>query len=191
MAFPHLALYGIDGLHTAVDMAAIHAEFTVDDKDIAIIQEARGVCGMYMAGGMMIPKAAKNKAGAKDFIRYLASDEAAIIAAQNVNGINMLAFGKHVTDEELGFTRSNFMNDCMKISNSTSMVVASDSRNYKFSYVAGFSHGEGMRTHLLRFLNGTNTLTGRTYYQNSYKMYADKWERSVTEFKAQGGNTAN
>lgn len=163
----------------------------VEDKDIAIIQEARGMSGMYMAGGMIIPKVAKNKAGAKDFMRYLASDEAAIIAAQNVNGINMLPFGKQVTDEELGFARSDFMNDCMKISRTTSMVVSSDSQEYDFSYIAKFSIGSPMREHLLKFLNGTNTLTGKTYYQQSYESYESRWEMMVSEFKNQGGNTAN
>lgn len=163
----------------------------VTDEDIAIIQEARGMCGMFMAGGMIVPKEAKNKAGAKDFMRYLASDEAAIIAAQNVNGINMLPFGKQVTDEELGFARSEFMKDCMKISNSTSMVVSSDSQEHKFAYIAKFGAGTSMRTHLLTFLNGTNTLNGRTYYQQSYTAYESRWEMGVTAYKGQGGNTAN
>ena len=59
----------------------------VTDADIEIIKEARSTFGTYMAGGMIIPKAASNKEGAKDFIRYLASDEAAIIASKNVSNL--------------------------------------------------------------------------------------------------------
>ena len=165
---------------------------TVEDADIEIIKEARSVCGAYMAGGMIIPKAAKNKAGAKDFIRYLASDEAAIIAAQNTNGINLLPFGKQVTDEELGFTRTDFMSDCMRISGAASNVISSDSQEYKFAYVTKFGlSGNAFGGHILKFCNGTNTLTGKAFYQESYDVFAGKWERMITEFKSQGGNTAN
>ena len=165
----------------------------VEDADIEVIKEARGVCGAYMAGGMIVPKAAKNKAGAKDFIRYLASDEAAIIAAQNTNGINLLPFSKQVTDEELGFTRTDFIADCMKISNAITHVVSSDSQEHKFAYVTkfGISGAAAFNGYILKFCNGTNTLNGKTFYQDNYQAFAGKWETMITEFKSQGGNTAN
>lgn len=162
----------------------------VTDEDIAIIQEARSICGTYMAGGMVIPKGSKNKAGAKDFMRYLASDEAAIIAAQNTNGLNLLPFGKQVTEEELGFERTNFMKDCMKIDNAISYVCSSDGQEHLFAYISGIGPTKTpIRTYLTTFYNGTNTLTPSTFYQENYNALEKDWERFVREYVNQGGVT--
>ncbi|MBE5737618.1 MAG: extracellular solute-binding protein [Clostridiales bacterium] len=166
----------------------------VEDADIEIIKEARTICGLYMAGGMVIPKAANNKAGAKEFIRYLASDEAAVIAAQYTNGTDFLPFGKDVSEEELGAPRTDFMNDCIKIDKRTTRFCSSDSQEYKFTYVTkiGILYGnKNITSYLAGFYNGTNTATKETFYQTSYNEISNNWERLVTEFKNQGGNTAN
>ena len=166
----------------------------VEAADIEIVQEARSIGGTYMAGGMVIPKKAQNKAGAKDFIKYLASDEAAIIAAQNTNGVNLLPFGKQVTEEELGFERSSFMKECMKIDNAVSYVCSSDSQEYLFAYVSGIgptvsNDKISLRKYLTKFYNGTNTLTPTAFYQENYNALANDWQRFVTEYISQGGKT--
>ena len=166
----------------------------VSDDDIAIVQEARTICGLYMAGGMIIPKAANNKAGAKDFIRYLASDEAAVIAAQNTNGTDFLPFGKNVTEEELGTARTAFMNDCIKIDNRTTRFCSSDSQEYKFTYVTKIHilyGNKNVTSYLAGFYNGTDNSTKDTFYQTSYNEISTNWARLVTEYKNQGGSTAN
>lgn len=165
----------------------------VSDEDIAIIQEARTICGSYVAGGMIIPKAADNKQGAKDFLRYLASDEAAIIAAQNTNGCNLLPFGKKVSDEELGFARTAFMNDYNKIANATTRLCTSDSQEYLFTYVTKLSvaYKSSLTSYLNTFYNGTNKKTAQEFYQENYNSIAEQWNRLISEYENQGGNTAN
>lgn len=165
----------------------------VTDADIEIVKEARSTCGLYMAGGMVIPKAANNKAGAKDFIRYLASDEAAVIAAQNTNGTDFLPFGKNVSEEELGTTRTAFMNDCIKIAKRTTKICSSDSQEYKFSYVTkiGIIYGNKTVSSYLADLYNGKALARDSFYQTSYDEISTSWSRLVEAFIGQGGITAN
>ena len=164
----------------------------VTDADIEIIKEARSICGSYLAGGMVVPKAAKNKDGAKDFLKYFASDEAAIIAARNANGLNLLPFSKDVSEEELGFKRTAFMNDCMRISNAITKVCSSDSQEHKFAYVTSFAPSAiSVKTYVSRFFNGQNTQSIMDIYNDNYAEFANDWKNNIIEFKAQGGSTEN
>lgn len=165
----------------------------VEDADIEIIKESRTISALYMAGGMVIPKAANNVEGAKDFIRYLASDEAAIIAARYTNGTNLLPFGKSVTEEELGFERTPFMKDCVEMEKKISNLCSSDSQEFKFTYVTKLAqlNGTGTTAYLRQFYTNKFNSTKDVVYQNSLNEVKTQWNRLVTEFKNQGGDTSN
>lgn len=106
----------------------------VTDADIAIVKEAREMLTSYMGGGVVMPKGARNKEGAKEFLTYIASDEAAIIAAKNTYGIPMLPYGKIPTEEEMGITRTDFMKDCIKHISTSNAIISSDLQEFAFSY---------------------------------------------------------
>ena len=164
----------------------------VEDADIEIIAEARSICGSYVAGGMAIPKYANNIAGAKDFMKYLASDEAAIIAAKYCNGINLLPFGYQASDDEIGFKRTNFMNQAMDISVRIKYIATSDSQEYHFSKISKLGPAAiGPWEYLGPLYLGTNKYTATSFYNAQYKKFSDNWKMYVETYKAAGGSTAN
>lgn len=172
-----------------VDGVATEKPAGVSDDDILAVAEARGMIGVYLGGGMMIPKAAKNAAGAKDFMRYLASDEAAIIAAKAMGGMELLPYGKTVTEEELGFTRSNFLSDVSKWATMNKTLINGD--NFGFCYHADFQIGTTDNTRLKNIFTGAYNKTATEWYQANYNEYKEKWSTMVTDYKKAGGNTAN
>ncbi len=165
----------------------------VEDDDIEIILEARSMSGSYMAGGMIVPKFANNKAGAKEFIRYLASDEAALIAAKCNNGVNTLPFGTEITEEQLGFQRTPFINQVLEISKKTRYIISSDSQEYKFTYIADFDPIPDVRTIIKNLCNGLklDEYTADLVYQSAYNSYNNDWANDVAAYKQQGGSTSN
>ena len=165
----------------------------VTDDDIEIILEARSMSGSYMAGGMIVPKYANNKQGAKDFIRYLASDEAALIAAKCNNGVNTLPFGTEITEEQLGFERSNFINQFLEISKKTRHIISSDSQEYLFTYIADFDPIPNVRTIIKNLCNGLklDEYSADTVFDDALKTYRSEWTNDVLAYKQQGGSTSN
>jgi hypothetical protein len=86
----------------------------VSEADIAEVRKARSVTPMYLGGGMVIPKTAANKDGAKEFIRFMCSDVAAVASAKALKGLEILPYGKVVSNEELGFEKSHFISSVSK-----------------------------------------------------------------------------
>lgn len=65
----------------------------VSEADIAIIREARNLVCENCCRSFVVPKNTKNAEAVKDFLRYLASDRAQKLSAQNANGLSRLPFG--------------------------------------------------------------------------------------------------
>lgn len=170
---------------TAVAPSGVTAE------DIAIIEDARQICGTYRADGMVVPKCASNKEGAKEFMRYLASDEAAVIAAKYTNGLNFLPFGKRVSEAELGFERSTFIKEANVVGDRATKVCSSDAQEYLFTYVNGFGVGPGSPGLLTGLYNGKNSYTAESFYKKSYDYLVLRWKQFVEAYKTRGGSTAN
>ncbi len=163
----------------------------VTDADITIIEEARSIIGSYVAGGMIVPKLANNKEGAKDFIRYLASDEAQIIAAKECRGVNVLPFGKDVSEEELGFTISGFRKEVEEIAKKSRILVSSDSQEFLFTYMANFDPILDVRTKIKALVNGTARPSSEEVYTDSFNSYKKDWNYRVKQYTDVGGSTAN
>ena len=153
----------------------------VSDDDLAEVAEARGMIGVYLGGGMVVPKKASNKDGAKDFIRYLCSDEAAIIAAQSLHGMELLPYGKTVTNEELGFTRSNFLDDISKWQTMNKTLI--NTGNYALPYYTEFDIGTTPSLTLSTIFRGNSYATSTAWWEANKKYFGDRWETIVTDYE--------
>lgn len=94
----------------------------VSDDDIAIIEEARNMVSELICRQFVIPKNAKNIDEAKKFLCYLVSDRAQKIAAKATRGISMLPYGYEPTEEDMGFTFSNYTKSVNKIKKDSVIV---------------------------------------------------------------------
>ncbi len=157
----------------------------VSDDDIAEVATARGFTPMYVGGGMFIPKTAANKDGAKEFMRYVCSDEAAIASAKALKGLEILPYGKIVTNEELGFEKSPFIASVSKWQSENKTFA---NTNGEFATWANFGTGEGTPTVGSTIFNGRG-LSADAWYQNCYNTYAYDWADRVRNYKAHGGVT--
>ena len=155
----------------------------VSDADIEIVAEARGLAPMFLGGGMVVPKTSANKAGAKDFIRYICSDEAAVVSAKALKGLEIIPYGKVVSNEELGFEKSPFIESVSKwqTENLTLGNVLGE-----FATWGDFGTGEGTATVGATIFNGRG-VDANTWWQNAYNTYAFDWSDRVRNYKAHGG----
>lgn len=166
-----------------VDGNATAAPEGVTEEDVAIVREARYTGASYMAGGMVIPVCASNKSGAKDFLRYLASDEAAVIAAKTMKGLSFLPFGKVATEDEVGFKFSTFVKDCLKIDETTDKVVSSDSQEYGFIYYGGFGfYNPNAGDYSKNVYNESYVKDAEGFYNEQYAYFEGKWSAIVRNY---------
>ena len=157
----------------------------VSDNDIAEVAKARGFTPMYLGGGMVVPKTAANKAGAKDFMRFMCSDEAAIASAKALQGLEILPYGKVVTNEELGFEKSFFIESVSKWQTENLILATAGG---EFSTWANFGTGESTATIGNTIFNGRGE-SADAWWQNCYNTYAYDWADRVRNYKAHGGIT--
>jgi len=196
MAFP-VASAIIDRLDTVNDDATLRqvidfvdgktatAPAGVSEADINEVKEARGMVGIYTGGGMVIPKTATNKSGAKDFMRFLASDKAAVVSAQAMKGLEILPYGKIVSDTELGFTKSNFLQEVSVWMSRNTAMASSDA---PFSVYTRF--GEGEETSQLIYSIFGGRFDGiDAWYTAKYNYFAGRWSDMVRDYKAEGFTT--
>lgn len=155
----------------------------VSDEDIAEVATARGFTPMYLGGGMVIPKTAANKAGAKDFIRYIASDEAAIASAKALKGLEILPYGKVVSNEELGFEKSFFIASVSKWQ-TENLILAN--AGGEFAAWGNFGTGESTPTIGNTIFNGRGD-SADAWYQKCYNTYAYDWADRVRNYQSHGG----
>ena len=168
-----------------VDGETTTAPAGVSEADIAIVAEARGMTPMYLGGGMVIPKTAANKAGAKDFIRFICSDAAAIVSAKALKGLEILPYGKVVTNEELGFEKSYFISSVSKWQTKNLLLSSGDG---EFATWGDFGMGAGTATVGSTIFKG-NGKTAELWWQTAYDDYAYSWADKVRNYKAHGGIT--
>lgn len=157
----------------------------VSDGDIAIVAEARGMTPMYLGGGMVIPKTAANKAGAKDFMRFVCSDAAAIASAKALKGLEILPYGKVVTEEELGFERSYFLKTVSKWQTENMLLAGRDG---EFATWGDFY--EGKDANFLSYtIYGGSRVGADSWWQTCYSVYEYDWKSRVDNYTGHGGVT--
>ncbi|MBQ8658793.1 MAG: extracellular solute-binding protein [Clostridia bacterium] len=159
----------------------------VSDADIEEVADARGMTSMFTGGGMVIPKTSANKKGAKDFIRFMCSDTAAIVAAKALNGLELLPYGKTVSNEELGFKKSHFL-ETVSEWNTKNTILASD--DGAFATWGNFYVGIEANTICYTIFRG-NGVGAENWWKNNYDAYAYDWSVRVKDYKSHGYSTAN
>lgn len=159
----------------------------VSDADIEILVEARGFTPMYLGGGMVIPRTAANKEGAKEFIRFLCSDAAAIVSARALDGLEIIPYGKTTTSEELGFEKGHFQTTVSEWSTKNTILTGCDGL---FATWGSFTMGEAVNTVGSTIFAGRGS-TADAWWQSCYNKYAYDWADRVKDYKAHGGDTSN
>lgn len=69
------------------------------------------------------------------FLRYLASDRAQVVAANAKGGINMMAYGAPVKDEDLTITRSLFVQNMTDIAKNSVVIDTAHVNGYTVKYL--------------------------------------------------------
>lgn len=172
----------------------------VDEKDVEIIKEARSLIPELICREMAIPKTSKNAEEAKKFLKWLTTEEAQIVVSKYTGGINILPYGYHPTDADMGFSISDYVKSFNNIAlKSTVIDEGRISRPYaKFVNNTWFSSSLSDAASLNRnIFNGRANLptddnvtyfynkvygnNGTTYknlmktFKNRYPDYVDDW----------------
>ena len=168
-----------------VDGKSNMAPAGVSNDDITIIREARKFVGSGLSGAMAIPLSAGNIEGAKDFIRYLTTDRAQIIASQCTSGIDLLPFGYTATEEELGFSRTPFVNDVNQILEDSEFLATVSRNSAVFVKYTDFrlnSLGEDIVRGVFSTPSG-NVDTAEEYYNTIYDYNNNRWSIIIEDYK--------
>ena len=172
-----------------VDGVAAALPQGVTEEDAAIVREARNMMGELVCREFVITKNAQNKEEIKQFLAYLTSDRAQLIAAQNCNGLPVLNYGYVPTEEELGFAFTEFTKSVYSIlENAVIVDIARFDKPvsvfmglgwYKDTTVSGGSLSENLYT--------GQALTADKIYQSTLDANAGNWKDRMEQFLIQKG----
>ncbi len=172
-----------------VDGAASQLPAGVTQEDAAIIAEARSMMAELVCREFVITKNAQNKEEIKEFLAYLTSDKAQLVAAQNCNGLPVLNYGYVPTEEALGFTFTEFTKSVYDIlADATVVDIARFDKPvgifvgmawYKDTTVSGGSLSENLYT--------KQALTADKIYESTLEAFEGTWKDRVEQFLIQQG----
>lgn len=161
----------------------------VTEADAAIVAEARSMMAELVCREFVITKSAQNKDEIKQFLAYLTSDRAQLIAAQNCNGLPVLNYGYVPTEEALGFQFSQFTKSVYEVLEKAIVVdlakfdkpisTAVGLSWYKDSTTSGGSLSENLYT--------GQALTADKIYQSTVDSLSGTWKDRVEQFLIQQG----
>jgi ABC-type glycerol-3-phosphate transport system substrate-binding protein len=161
----------------------------VTEEDAAIVAEARSMMAELVCREFVITKTAQNKDEIKQFLAYLTSDRAQLIAAQQCNGLPVLNYGYVPTEEALGFPFSQFTKSVYDVlADATVVDIAKFDKPisvnlglgwYKDSTTSGGSLSENLYT--------GQALTADEIYQSTINSYSGTWKDRVEQFLIQQG----
>ena len=159
----------------------------VEAEDVSIVEEARRMVPTMVSGTMVIPKKASNIEGAKDFLRFLASDVAQKITTESTFGINMLPFGYQPLEEDL---KTNFIRDLNNINkNSIRIEGISISKVSEFASVTGFllQTSSSDLGYGISIQDPVNVQSADEYYEELYNYYNNRWPNMIENYKLATG----
>lgn len=154
----------------------------VSDEDIAIIKEARNMVSENICRTMVVPSSGKNVDTVKDFLKYLASDRAQKLSAQNANGLNMLPFGYIPTEEDMGFEVNSYIKNINEKRNDD-IIIDFSNLSYDFAEATNLSwyydQNTGSGTLATTIFAGKAT-TPENIFKSTFDYYnTDKWAIST------------
>ena len=175
-------LAGID----YVDGVTTEQPAGVSKDDIAIIKEARNMTSENICRTMVVPKNSKNIDTVKDFLKYLASERAQKLSAQNANGLNMLPFGYVPTEEDMGFAMSGFVKS-INAKRGDDIIIDFSGLSYAFSLATNLSWYYDMNTGsgtLATTIFAGKATAPKDIYQSTFDYYnTDKWAIATKNLK--------
>lgn len=158
----------------------------VTEEDAAIVAEARNMMAELVCREFVITKSAQNKDDIKNFMAYLTSDRAQLIAAQNCNGLPALNYGYQPTEEEMGFAYSEFSKSIYEVLEDAVIVDLA-----KFDKPAGIALGMAWYQDttvsggtLTKNLYTKQALTADKIYESTYNGLAGTWVERMNLYLA-------
>ncbi len=161
----------------------------VTEEDAAIVAEARNMMAELVCREFVITKNAQNKDEIKEFLAYLTSDRAQLVAAQNCNGLPVLNYGYVPSEEAMGFAYSEFTKSVYDILDNAVIVdIAKFDKPisgvlglswYRDSTVSGGTLSGNLYTR--------QALTADQIYQSTYDAYAGTWKDRIEQYLIQTG----
>lgn len=172
-----------------VDGVATSLPEGVTEADAAIVAEARNMMAELVCREFVVTKNAQNKEDVLNFMAYLTSDRAQLIAAQNCNGLPVLNYGYVPTEEELGFACSEFTKSVYDILSDAVVVDIA-----KFDKAVGVSIGLNWYRDntvsggtLSENLYIKQALSAQEIYQSTLDAYAGTWADRIEQYLVQQG----
>lgn len=106
-------------------------------NDYDRLYEARMMVVTIRCSEIVVPKIkdASKKDQIYKFLRYLASDRAQVVAANAKGGLNMMAYGAPVKDEDLTVTRTKFVQDMTNIAKGSILIDTAHVNGYTIKYL--------------------------------------------------------
>ncbi len=161
----------------------------VTEADAAVVAEARNMMAELVCREFVITKNAQNKEDIKQFLAYLTSDKAQLIAAQNCNGLPVLNYGYVPTEEALGFSHSEFSKSVYAILENA-IIVDIAKFDKPISTVLGMSWYRDTTVSggtLSSNLYTKQALTADKIYESTYNAYAGTWKDRIEQYLIQTG----
>lgn len=165
-----------------VDGVSAEKPAGVSDEDIAIIKEARNMVSENICRTMVVPNSGKHIDVVKDFLKYLASDRAQKLSAQNANGLNMLPFGYVPTEEDMGFEMNSYIKG-INAKRQDDVIIDCSGLSHAFASATGliwyYDKNTGGGTLATTIFAGKATAP-QDIYKSTFDYYnTDKWAIST------------
>ena len=172
-----------------VDGVAAELPAGVTEEDAAIVKEARNMVGELVCREFVITKNAQNKDVIKDFMAYLTSDRAQLIAAQNCNGLPVLNYGFVPTQEELGFPLSQFSQSIYNILDEAVIVDIArfDKPAGSFMGLSWYKDTTASGGTLSENLYTKQAIAADKIYDSTLNAYAGNWADRMEQYLVQTG----
>ena len=154
----------------------------VTPEDVAIIAEARRMVAQVTSGTLVIPKAAKNKEGAKEFLKFMTSDAAQQVTIEVKNGLSMLPYGYEPKQEDL---KSDFVRDLYEINRDAIYIERDWKAISDFSYYTGFSLNNisGDLNADIASRQPNDVKTAQTYYDELFTYFSNRWGDIIADYR--------
>ena len=151
------------------------------DEDIRLVDAARHVTTSQYAEVMMIPTYSSSVELAKDFIRFLYSDEALRIFLQATKGVEM-----PLTCNYDGIEISDFQKSKFEILNRDNVDIVLGISKYPMAYagiLSAFTNSEAYGTMESKFgvANPADFMSAEEIFQLNYNVVAKNWQQKLRD----------
>ena len=172
-----------------VDGTATELPAGVTEADVEIVREARNMMVELVCREWVITKDAENKDDIKDFLAYLTSDKAQMLAAKHCNGLPVLNYGYVPTEEDMGFALSEFSKSIQRLSQDSVIV---DYANFdkplgRFVGLSWYKDKTASGGTLCENLYTKQALSTEEIYQSTLDSFSATWADRVEQYYVQQG----